>query len=485
MKHYYAFLCILSHSLIAQISNPGFETVSDSLPSHPASWSGRTPEHYSWQLDSSTKHSGHFSLCITNERNTDNTTFSPFSQVVDISVETAKKINLGVFIKTDNASQDIGLWCQLWDGNNKTIGFTSLQTLRIQTSGSHDWTKYSLPLTVGPDVKKLLIGGFLKGTGRVWYDDFSLEEASSDKPVSKKAAAFIREVLAIAEKNSIVRDSVNWKKLGENMLSLAGGAKTTRDCYPSVSYLIRELKNKGDNHSGFYPPEFNTRRKTQNMDGRQPESKYLGNAVAYISVPGFSSVNEKLGVAFATKIQQQIKSLDSSYTITKWIVDLRENTGGNMYPMIAGLGPILGDDTLGYFHFPAQKERYAWYYSKGSSGSNNTVLCKVKHPYAIRQQDAKIMVLSGPNTASSGEMTLISFKGKAKATVIGAPSAGYSTGNAGHALSDGSVLNLCESYCSDRNQRMYFGPIQPDISVPQASGKTDPVLEHAIKLASE
>jgi len=487
MKNHYAFLLLFfSHALIAQISNPGFEITRDTIPSLPASWSGWMPEHFSWHLDSTSRHNGNYSLCISNEKNTENGAYAPFSQVVEISIASPEKINLSVFVKTKDTSQDIGLWCQLWNGENRQIGFASLQTLRIPAPGSHSWTKYTLPLTLGPEVKKLLIGGFLKGTGQVWYDDFSLEESSSGKAVSKKASAFIGEVLAIAEKNSIIKDSVNWEKVRGDMMSLAGGAKTKRDCYPSVNYLIRELKSKGDNHSGFYPPEYHARHKTENMDGRQPESNYLGNSIAYIAVPGFSSINEKLGEAFATKIQALIKTLDSSYTISKWIVDLRENTGGNMYPMIAGLGPILGDDTLGYFNFPALKEKNPWYYSRGMSGNNGTALCKVKHPYTIRQQNPKIIVLSGPNTASSGEMTLISFKGKANTTIVGAPSAGYTTANVGHTLSDGSVLNLCESYCSDRNQNSYHRAIQPDIQVTRsASDKTDTVLEYAIKLASE
>jgi hypothetical protein len=486
MKNVCLLLLLFSHALVAQISNPGFETSRDTTPSLPASWAGRLAKNYSWCLDSTTQHSGNYSLFLSNEQNTDSNVFSPFSQIVSISAETLKKINLTVFIKTMNVSRDVGLWCQLWDEKNKTIGFTSLQTLHIQTSGSRGWTKFSVPLTIGPEVRKLLIGGFLKGTGHVWYDDFAIEDVSSNKAVSKKASAFIREVISIAEKNSIVKDSVNWEKIRSNMLSLSGGAQNTRDCYPAVNYLIRELNAKGDNHSGFYPPEFNIKNKTENTDGRQPESKYLGNSIAYISVPGFTSINQKLSEAFASKIQLLIKTLDSSYTITKWIVDLRENTGGNMYPMIAGLGSILGDDTLGYFYLPTLKEKHPWYYSEGRSGSDGTTLCEVKHPYNIRQKNPRIIVLSGPNTASSGEMTLISFKGKVNTTVVGSPSAGYSTGNAGHLLSDGSVLNLCTSFCYDRNQTLYSGPIPPDVSIPQpGSDKADTVLEYVVKLVSE
>ena len=31
-----------------------------------------------------------------------------------------------------------------------------------------------------------------------------------------------------------------------------------------------------------------------------------------------------------------------------WIVDLRTDGGGNMWPMMAGLGPILGEGIMGW-----------------------------------------------------------------------------------------------------------------------------------------
>lgn len=35
-----------------------------------------------------------------------------------------------------------------------------------------------------------------------------------------------------------------------------------------------------------------------------------------------------------------------------WIVDLCGNGGGNMWPIIAGVGSVLGDDLLGFFISP-------------------------------------------------------------------------------------------------------------------------------------
>ena len=47
-----------------------------------------------------------------------------------------------------------------------------------------------------------------------------------------------------------------------------------------------------------------------------------------------------------------------------WIIDLRGNGGGNMYPMLAGLKPFLGDTVLGAFVGP-DKTRANWVAGRG------------------------------------------------------------------------------------------------------------------------
>ena len=34
--------------------------------------------------------------------------------------------------------------------------------------------------------------------------------------------------------------------------------------------------------------------------------------------------------------------------LLRWIVDLRGNYGGNIWPMIAGVGPVLGEGIIGW-----------------------------------------------------------------------------------------------------------------------------------------
>lgn len=444
--------------------------------------------NYSWKLDSTIFHSGNRSLQISNFYNKDSITFSPFSQICSIDIDRVKKLELTAYIKTIDVVNNVGLWCQLWDSNNKQIGFYSFATQQITVNGTTEFTKYAVDLFVNPDVKKLLLGGFLQGTGQVWYDNFAIEENTklNTKSTSKNALRYLQSAIKIAKDSSIVSDSINWPRTEEEMKLIANGAQQTKDCYPAMHFLISQLNKKGDNHSGFYPPSYNTKNETENMDGRTSKSKYLNNNIGYIEVPGFESINTKISVDFAAKIQNQIKDLDSMYSVNKWIIDLRENTGGNMYPMIAGLGPILGNETLGYFTSPKQKLEYSWEYKNGSSIAYGQKICTVKNPYILKNEIQQIIVLIGSSTASSGEMTAISFIGNENTILIGQPSAAYSTGNGGHKLSDGAVLNLCESFCMDRNKNNILGSIKPNVIVEQSINKNeDSALEYAKKILLE
>jgi C-terminal processing protease CtpA/Prc len=65
----------------------------------------------------------------------------------------------------------------------------------------------------------------------------------------------------------------------------------------------------------------------------------------------FPGVNNAASISFAGDIQEQIRNQDHQ-GIAGWIVDLRGNTGGNMWPMLAGVGPILGEGLAGHFIEP-------------------------------------------------------------------------------------------------------------------------------------
>ncbi len=190
-------------------------------------------------------------------------------------------------------------------------------------------------------------------------------------------------------------------------------------------------------------------------------------------VPGFNSANKEIANNFAEKIQNMIKKLDSENNIKGWVVDLRKNTGGNMYPMIAGLGSLVGEGYLGYF--VAKNRKDTWKYENGKMGSYQYTI-----PPKINSSDKKIAILIGKKTRSSGEATAIAFIGKNNVKLFGQPSGGFTSANRSFRLSDGKSIALAVSFEMDRTGKEYRSEIIPDVIIkPDANKDLD--LETAQK----
>ncbi|WP_222537163.1 S41 family peptidase [Pedobacter polysacchareus] len=147
--------------------------------------------------------------------------------------------------------------------------------------------------------------------------------------------------------------------------------------------------------------------------------------------------------SICSSIKQAIANIHTK-KIKGWIIDLRVNTGGNMYPMIAGLTDFLGTGKVGGFYV------------------DSIQVSPVKYEGYPIKKDLPIAVLISGYTASSGEMTAITTIGRKNAVLIGEPSAGYTTTNLGFELNAYSGLNLAVDYATDRKGRVYPKNITPD-----------------------
>jgi len=468
------FLLPFSICVSAQIKNPGFELLRDTLKTQPQSWNYKKTDGFVFSLDNKVRYTGNTSLRISNNGKANPGTFAPFSQLVAINVTHLKKITLSAYIKTDSVSGSAGLWCQVWDKNKKTIGFESLQTQNVVVNGTRNWAQYSVTLVVDSNAKQLLAGGFLMGSGAVWYDDFSVGDMPGrNDPPSKEVKKFIEEFTDIIKQNAIYKDSLNWAAMQPDIDKLSKGLKTVNEAAVVTAYIMGKLRAAGDHHSFIQTRISAEGYAKSDLDPARPYAKLLNGKIGYINVPGFASINDTAGVHFATAIQQLIHGLDSANVINGWIVDLRNNSGGNMWPMIAGLGPLIGNGTLGYFVNARYENK--WVYKNGNDGS-----VSVKNPYTVKSPGTKIAVLIGPGTVSSGEATVISFIGKPNVKLLGQPTGGYTTANNGFKLSNGAYLYLATSYEADRNKKKYLGKISPDILVDKpAKDNNDPAIDAA------
>lgn len=259
------------------------------------------------------------------------------------------------------------------------------------------------------------------------------------------------------EKHSIKKDSVDWKKMRTASFNQLRENNTRENAYQLIRINLFLLK---DNHSMFLTKELLN--KIYNNTNELPNLSYakINPGIAYLSIPSFLG-NKKKTIDFAQQIQEKIKILDSEET-EKWIIDLRNNEGGNMWPMYLGLAPILKEGVSGYF--VDSKGKYTeWVFKNDSVFEGSKKILELKNSYKIKANNIKIAVLIGSKTGSSGEAIALMFKKLPNTSLFGEDSYGATSGNSIFNMSDGAKLVLATSIFADREKEKYGEKIKPDV----------------------
>jgi carboxyl-terminal processing protease len=286
------------------------------------------------------------------------------------------------------------------------------------------------------------------------------EESLSDS-LSQTPKEYLQTTIDLIRENALNSKKIDWDTAIPAAMGFLEFATTTADTYPIIKNLLKKLD---DNHSYFKTPKKHKKDKYSTVEENDPVTgEFLKNKIAYLNIPYIRGYTDEKNIIYTMIIQNQIAALDSLYPIG-WIVDLRENTGGNMWPMLAGLGPLLGEGILGYMSF--LDEDISWSYKKGTIGFDDNILIALPDSgYKVQSPNLPIAVLVGDQTMSSGEAVTISFIGNEKAKIFGQPTQGLSTVNVSHKLSDGALIVLTEGVFADRTGKRYGSKIEPDILV--------------------
>jgi len=272
---------------------------------------------------------------------------------------------------------------------------------------------------------------------------------------------YVWTALKLAEWNAMNSEGVDWPAVRAKAYAQAAQASTTRDTYPAIQEALKSL---GDQHSMIVPPLTGPNAPKYNV--RYPQWEMLEGSVGYIDLP-FLMGNGDMpdGRSYSRMVHDGIRALRAQGACG-WVLDLRVNSGGNMWPMLAAIGPVLGEGEAGAF--VAQGHRTAWGYRGGKSLIIGNALGHhtVKDPAPLAAQLEPVAVLIGKRTASSGEAITIAFEGRAKTRFFGDPTWGVPTANQSLPMVDGAWLAITVAIDSDRTGRTYDSSIAPDEVVP-------------------
>lgn len=295
--------------------------------------------------------------------------------------------------------------------------------------------------------------------------------------ISEEAFNYLEETLMYLEMGSVNRKIIDWDSVRTQVYTKASNAITTKDTYEAIELAISLLQ---ENHSFFQRPDIvahlKNKRDDQAIDIIQKNSKLIHNHIGYLLIPSCCCYSKSAMEEYALSIQKEIQALDKN-NLSKWIVDLRGNLGGNMWPMVLGLRPLIKSETFGFFS-DGSGDYYSWNFDNFSVNIDNYEQCSLTEPsYELKQSTLQIAVLIDKQTISSGEATTIAFLGGDGIKIFGQRTGGYVSANEEILLSDGSAIYLATTYSADRLKRIYRESIIPD----EITEVGNPTLDAAIQ----
>lgn len=372
-----------------------------------------------------------------------------------------KKYRMKIFIKTESRKGYACAYVKTLDANGKFINQYNLPEGML--TGKKRWQQYEVEFQATADVRELEIGFYYLDKGKAWFDDVTIEPvADNPKEVPQLAKDYIGEVHKILKKQCWYADSVNLDEIVKNALPLAGGAKNKSDCFEAIAYIFDRL---GDPSGRFYDPA--TARnwwKEQKINDEQPIypiAKRLENDYIHIYLPGVTAMDRTVLKRYADTLHQQLTALGQSH-IKGWVVDLRENVGGNATAMLAAIGPLLNKNPCG--KYIRSKTTVSWNYRNGQASIDTTKI-KVDKPYTAPKPDLPVAVLTSQETYGAGELILVAFSGREKTKTFGEPTVGATVNEKRITLSDGSMMFFTAGIMCDNWGRIYNGKIKPDVPV--------------------
>lgn len=165
-----------------------------------------------------------------------------------------------------------------------------------------------------------------------------VERSSGDPPRPPGPVQYATDALDLLELQGYYVDPTTWPA---QRAEAEQSVRSAPDTYPA---LRKALATAGGKHSKFLPAG----ESLSDLDPTPPPPPSVTSTpdgVSTVTVPELVTEDPNALQQYADTIASGLHRAAPA-TWCGWIVDLRGNEGGNMWPMIAGLSPLLPDGTL-------------------------------------------------------------------------------------------------------------------------------------------
>jgi carboxyl-terminal processing protease len=290
---------------------------------------------------------------------------------------------------------------------------------------------------------------------------------------SDSVKRYVDTILQIAREHSLFRKNADWPAITDSLYAKIQGAKTIPEAIPAIQYMLKAL---GDKHGALVydgkwyskitankVPDFRKPLLDQLIAGVKLKTALFSGGYGYILIPYVGVTAPADVAAYAQGVQDSICKINSP-AVKGWIIDLRLNRGGNMNPMLAGIGNIIGDGKIGAFLKADGTIETDWDIKGGDLYVYGMKTVDLHYKCAVNDH-IKVAVLLSEATCSSGEVVAIALKGRLNTRFFGERTSGFVTANNTYLLDNHSFLLLATNYEADRNNKIYRDCVEPDVTM--------------------
>lgn len=285
--------------------------------------------------------------------------------------------------------------------------------------------------------------------------------------------AYLDRALQLMQSDAVYTPGQGWPSVVAEATRIAASAETPADTYTAIEYAILQLQRAGDLHAEFSNP-FAARLERQAASSPRhtppPTVSLAASRIGLIRLPGIATSPTTADARhYETVTLRGIARLQHSKHPCGWIIDLRGDPGGNMWPMLLSVGPILGNGRLIGFTRKHQPPLWVSYHDGTLSGAGYTA--RAPDPISNLKPAPAVAVITGPETHSAGEAVAIAFRGRPHSRSFGTRTGGATNSPTLYPLADHATIRFSTNWDIDRRGHIYRHPIQPDTPVAAPGGQ--------------
>ena len=251
---------------------------------------------------------------------------------------------------------------------------------------------------------------------------------------------YVRKAVRIMDKHGIYAEGAEWEAAkAEALAAKPASLEEARE-------IVRAAGSVAGGKHTFLKTETNVTRDATSTEWEMPSVEVTEDGVAIVKLPPFSG-NKNEGIKYTKTVLDAVPD-----SVRGVVIDLRDNTGGDMYPMIAAVHRLIDDENILRFR---SRKRTQWI--------PLSFVIQVVGVERMSQIPCPVALLTNEWTASSGEAVLLCFRGVDYVRVFGSPTAGYASANQPFPLPDGSQLVLTTGCDVARTGEVFCDdPIAPE-----------------------